>query len=120
MAISFIESALKISPNYSNAIIELSSLMIQKQDYQQAATLLSRFNKLSKPTSLSLYTGYLISKQKGQLNESKRLRILLKNLANQPIKRIEPQVKRIVKWKPKKNSLNKIVKSCIKWEKKIK
>ena len=80
LAISFIENALRISPNYSNAIIELSSLMIQKQDYQRAATLLSRFNKLSKPTSLSLYTGYLISKQKGQLNESKRLRILLKNL----------------------------------------
>ena len=80
LAISFIDSALRISPNYSNAIIELSSLMIQKQDYQRAATLLSRFNKISKPTSLSLYTGYLISKQKGQLNESKRLRILLKNL----------------------------------------
>ena len=32
LAISFIDSALRISPNYSNAIIELSSLMIQKQD----------------------------------------------------------------------------------------
>ena len=55
LAISFIDSALRISPNYSNAIIELSSLMIQKQDYQRAATLLSRFNKISKPTSLSLH-----------------------------------------------------------------
>ena len=28
------------------------------------------------------------------------------------------KIKKFIKWKPKKNSLNKIVKSCIKWEKK--
>ena len=26
------------------------------------------------------------------------------------------KIKKFIKWKPKKNSLNKIVKSCIKWE----
>ena len=30
------------------------------------------------------------------------------------------KIKKILKWKPKKNSLNNIVKSCIKWETKIK
>lgn len=80
MAISYMKQAINKSPNYVNGIVELSSLMVMKQDYQQAANLLERFNKLSMPTSLSLYTGYLISKKKGQTNESKRLRILLKNL----------------------------------------
>ena len=80
LAISYMEKTLIQSPNYINAIIELASLMIQKKDYQSAEKLLARFNKLSEPTALSLYIGYLIAKKKGQLNESKRLRILLKNL----------------------------------------
>ena len=46
--------------------------MIKKQDYHQAANLLERFNKMSTPTALSLYTGYLRSKKK-EINESKRL-----------------------------------------------
>ena len=29
-------------------------------------------------------------------------------------------IKKFLKWKPKKNNLNSIVKSCIKWEKKFK
>ena len=29
------------------------------------------------------------------------------------------KIKRFLKWRPKKNILSKIVKSCIKWEKKI-
>lgn len=80
MAISYMKKAINRSPNYKSPIVELSSLMIKKQDYQQAANLLERFNELSTPTALSLYTGYLISKKKGEINESKRLRILLKNL----------------------------------------
>ena len=80
MAISYMEKAINRSPNYKSPIVELSALMIKKQDYHQAANLLERFNKMSTPTALSLYTGYLISKKKGEINESKRLRILLKNL----------------------------------------
>ena len=30
------------------------------------------------------------------------------------------KIQNFIKWKPKKNSLSYIVKSCIKWEKKIK
>ena len=80
MAISYMKKAISKSPNYINAIVELSSLMVKKHDYQQAANFLQRFNKLSTPTALSLYTGYLISKERGELNEAKRHRILLKNL----------------------------------------
>ena len=30
------------------------------------------------------------------------------------------KIKKFIKWKPKANSLRKIVKTCIKWENKIK
>lgn len=80
LAISYLKKTLEQSPNYPNAIIELSFLMVQRKNYHRAEKFLANFNKLSEPTALSLYTGYLIAKKKGQLNESKRLRILLKNL----------------------------------------
>ena len=30
------------------------------------------------------------------------------------------KIRKFIRWKPKKNALNNIVKSCINWEKKIK
>ena len=73
-------NALNIDESYGPALLELSSLMIKIGNYNEAELLLGRFNKISKATASSLYNAYLISEKKGYINESKKLKILLKNL----------------------------------------
>ena len=79
-AASNMTNALNIDESYGPALLELSSLMIKIGNYNEAELLLGRFNKLSKATASSLYNAYLISEKKGYINESKKLKILLKNL----------------------------------------
>lgn len=79
-AIFFMNKSLEISAGYAPALVELSSIMVKRQNYDKAEKLIERFNKISQPTALSLYTEYLISDKKGYLNKTKRLKILLKNL----------------------------------------
>ena len=79
-AASNMTNALNIDENYGPALLELSSLMVKTGDYNEAELLLERFNRISKATASSLYNAYLISEKKGYINESKKLKILLKNL----------------------------------------
>jgi len=88
---------------------------------------LKKINKLKK--SIILNCGYgdgisvLEAVKEFQKITKKKFNIQIKNRRKGDMEEIiadASKIKKFLKWKPKKNSLNNIVKSCIKWETKIK
>ena len=88
---------------------------------------LKKINKLKK--SIILNCGYgdgisvLEAVKEFQKITKKKFNIQIKKRRKGDMEEIiadTSKIKKILKWKPKKNSLNNIVKSCIKWETKIK
>ncbi len=83
---------------------------------------------INEKKSLTLNCGYgkgisvLEAIKEFQKQTKKKFRITVKNRRKGDMEEIIAdisKIKRFIKWKPKKNSLSKIVASCIKWEKKI-
>ena len=88
---------------------------------------LKKINKLKK--SIILNCGYgdgisvLEAVKEFQKITKKKFNIQIKKRRKGDMKEIiadASKIKKFLKWKPKKNSLNNIVKSCIQWETKIK
>ena len=87
---------------------------------------LKRISKLKK--SLILNCGYgkgisvLDAVKEFEKQIKKNIKIKYKKRRKGDMKKIiadNKKIKKFLKWKPNKNSLSKIVKSCIKWERKI-
>ena len=88
---------------------------------------LKRINK--KKESVTLNCGYgkgisvLDAIKEFQKQSKKKIEIRIKNRRKGDMEEVIAdisKIKKLLNWKPKKNSLSRIVKSCIKWEKKIK
>ena len=84
---------------------------------------LKKINKGKKPVVLNCGYGKGISVLEAikefQKQTKKKFEIKIKGRRKGDMQEIiadVSKIKRFIKWKPKKNSLNKIVKSCLKWE----
>ena len=57
-----------------------------------------------------------------QKQTKKKIKVIVKGRRKGDMEKITAgisKIKKFIKWRPKKNNLSYIVKSCIKWEKKI-
>tara|TARA_B100000579_G_scaffold431961_1_gene447906 strand:- start:1721 stop:2689 length:969 start_codon:yes stop_codon:yes gene_type:complete len=89
--------------------------------------IMKKINKINK--SITLNCGYgkgisvLDAIKEFQKQTRSKIKINIKDRRKGDMEEIiadNSKIKKFIKWKPKKNSLNQIVKSCIKWERKIK
>jgi len=75
-----LEHALNLSPEFVSPMIELAEIYYQEGEYAKSKRLLSRFEKLSKPTSASLWLGIRIERVFGNKDKEASYALALKNL----------------------------------------
>jgi len=74
----FYETALKYNFQLPSALLGLAQIKFDKRDIRTSAVYLKQHNKISRPTSQSLWLGLLIAKKKGLKGEMGSLALKLK------------------------------------------
>lgn len=75
-----LEHALNLSPEFVAPMIELAEIYFLEGEYTKSKRLLSRFEKLSKPTPASLWLGVRIERVFGNKDKEASYALALKNL----------------------------------------
>ena len=71
-------SALKFNRNSPSALLGLAQILFDKRNVKAASEYLNRHNKVSRPTSQSLWLGILIARKKGMKGQAGSMAIKLK------------------------------------------
>lgn len=74
------EHALNLSPKFVPPMVELAEIYFQEGEYAKSKRLLSRFEKIAKPTSASLWLGVRIERIFGNKDKEASYALALKNL----------------------------------------
>lgn len=75
-----LEHALNLNPEFVAPMVELAEVYFQEGEYAKSKRLLSRFEKLAKPTPASLWLGIRIERVFGNKDKEASYALALKNL----------------------------------------
>jgi type IV pilus assembly protein PilF len=67
-ALDFYERALRLDPNYPEAVIGLAQVRYKRAQFVESRTLVGRYNKLVEPTAESLWLALRVERQLGDKN----------------------------------------------------
>jgi type IV pilus assembly protein PilF len=77
---SALEHSLNLSPDYVPPMVELAEIYFQEGDYTKSRRLLSRYEKVAKPSPASLWLGIRIERVFGNKDKEASYALALKNL----------------------------------------